>query len=138
MKKLLKGGIAAAIACSALVGTVNPVSAKTVDTSLQTGIKEAAEEIETRFLYTITETVSSWEFDTVVTYDMVETTQTSTGWRMAGLVDVELVSKLHNIIAYKYTYSYYDNYQGIKIDIEYDFVFSGINHQGKKTVKVHV
>lgn len=136
MKKLLKGGIAAAIACSALVGTVNPVSAKTVDTN--TIVKAAVEEIETRFLYTITETVSSWDFDTTVTYDMVETTQTPSGWRMAGLVDVNVKGKLLNIIGFSYTYGYYDNYQGIEVYVEYYYVSAGVNGTGHKTVRVHV
>lgn len=138
MKKLLKGGIAAAIACSALVGTVNPVSAKTVDASLQTGIKEAAEAIEPRFMYTVKDTVSSWEFDTIVTYDITESTQTSSGWRIVGFQDLDIVSKGRNVISCMYTYEYYDNYQGLKFDIEYIFVSGGVNFTAYKTVKVHV
>lgn len=138
MKKLLKGGIAAAIACSALVGTVNPVSAKTVDTSLQTGIKEAAEGIEPRFMYTVKDTVSSWEFDTVVTYDITESTQTSSGWRIVGFQDIQIISKGRNVVTCEYSYKYYDNYQGIEIDIEYIFVYGGYNITDNKTVKVHV
>lgn len=138
MKKLLKGGIAAAIACSALVGTVNPVSAKTVDTSLQTGIKEAAEGIEPRFMYTVTDTVSSWEFDTIVTYDITESTQTSSGWRIVGFQNLEIVSKGRNVISCEYTYKYYDNYQGLQFDIKYVFMSGGDNFTSNKTVKVHV
>lgn len=138
MKKLLKGGIAAAIACSALVGTVNPVSAKTVDASLQTGIKEAAEGIEPRFMYTVTDTVSSWEFDTIVTYDITESTQTSSGWRIVGFQNLEIVSKGRNVISCEYTYKYYDNYQGLQFDIKYVFMSGGDNFTSNKTVKVHV
>lgn len=138
MKKLLKGGIAAAIACSALVGTVNPVSAKTVDTSLQTGIKEAAEGIEPRFMYTVTDTVTSWEFDADITYDITESTQTSSGWRIVGLQRVDLYSRGRNLLRYSYTYKYYDNYQGIQIDIEYTYASLGLVLTSDKTIKVHV
>ena len=138
MKKLLKGGIAAAIACSALVGTVNPVSAKTVDTSLQTGIKEAAEGIEPRFMYTVTDTVSSWDFDTVVTYDITESTQTSSGWRIVGLQRLQILGKGVKILGCVYTYKYYDNYQGIEFDIHYDYVYAGVAASSQRTVRVHV
>ena len=52
--------------------------------------------------------------------------------------DVELKGKVLNVISYKYSYSYYDNYQGMEIDIEYVFVSGGVNSTGHKTVKVHV
>lgn len=138
MKKLLKGGIAAAIACSALVGTVNPVSAKTVDTSLQTGIKEAAEGIEPRFMYTVSDTVSSWEFDVKVIYDITESSQTSSGWRIVGFQDLELYSKGRNVVSCVYSYKYYDNYQGIEIDIDYTYSNAGMFFTSSKTIKVHV
>ena len=91
MKKLLKAGIAGAIACSALVGTITPVAASSVPTTLQDGIKDAAIEITPRFMYTFEETVSSWEFDTIVTYDAIESTSTSSGWRIVALQDVDAI-----------------------------------------------
>ncbi len=138
MKKLLKAGIAGAIACSALVGTITPVAASSVPTTLQDGIKDAAIEITPRFMYTFQETVSSWEFDTVVTYDAIESTSTSSGWRIVGLQDVMVYSKLRNVISVAYTYKYYDDYQGIQIDMEYIFASGGVNFTAYKTVKVHV
>lgn len=138
MKKLLKAGIAGAIACSALVGTITPVAASSVPTTLQDGIKDAAIEITPRFMYTFQETVSSWEFDTVVTYDAIESTSTSSGWRIVGLQDVSLYSRGRNILAYGYTYKYYDDYQGIEIDIDYMFSYGGLSFTANRIVKVHV
>ncbi len=138
MKKLWKAGIAGAIACTALVGTVCPVSANTQSTGIQNDFTEAAAEVMPRFMYTRVETISSSSFDVVVTYDTTSTTQTTSGWRIVGLQDVEIQSKLLNVIGYKYSYSYYDNFQGMKIDIEYEFISGGKNFSGSKTVKVHV
>ena len=138
MKKLWKAGIAGAIACTALVGTVCPVSANTQSTGIQNDFIEAAAEVMPRFMYTRVETISSSSFDVVVTYDTASTTQTTSGWRIVGLQDVEIQSKLLNVIGYKYSYSYYDNFQGMKIDIEYEFISGGKNFSGSKTVKVHV
>ena len=138
MKKLWKAGIAGAIACTALVGTVCPVSANTQSTGIQNDFTEAAAEVMPRFMYARVETISSWEFDVVVTYDTASTTQTTSGWRIVGLQDVEIQSKLLNVIGYKYSYSYYDNFQGMKIDIEYEFISGCKNFSGSKTVKVHV
>lgn len=138
MKKLWKAGIAGAIACTALVGTVCPVSANTQSTGIQNDFTEAAAEVMPRFMYARVETISSWEFDVIVTYDTASTTQTTSGWRIVGLQDVEIQSKLLNVIGYKYSYSYYDNFQGMKIDIEYEFISGGKNFSGSKTVKVHV
>lgn len=138
MKKLWKAGIAGAIACTALVGTVCPVSANTQSTGLQNNFTEAAAEVMPRFMYARVETISSWEFDVVVTYDTASTTQTTSGWRIVGLQNVDVQGKFLNIIGYKYSYSYYDNYQGMKIDITYYYVSAGINATGHKTVKVHV
>ena len=138
MKKLWKAGIAGAIACTALVGTVCPVSANTQSTGIQNDFTEAAAEVMPRFMYTRVETISSWEFDVVVTYDTASTTQTTSGWRIVGLQNVDVQGKFLNIKGYKYSYSYYDNYQGMKIDITYYYVSAGINATGHKTVKVHV
>lgn len=138
MKKLLKAGIAGAIACSALVGTITPVAASSVPTTLQDGIKDAAIEITPRFMYTFEETVSSWEFDTLVVYDAIESTSTSSGWRIVGLQDVYIYSKIRNVLSYAYSYSYYDDYQGIEIDIDYVFAFAGKSYTESKTIKVHV
>lgn len=138
MKKLWKAGIAGAIACTALVGTVCPVSANTQSTGIQNDFIEAAAEVMPRFMYTRVETISSSSFDVVVTYDTASTTQTTSGWRIVGLQNVDVQGKFLNIIGYKYSYSYYDNYQGMKIDITYYYVSAGINATGHKTVKVHV
>ena len=138
MKKLWKAGIAGAIACTALVGTVCPVSANTQSTGIQNDFTEAAAEVMPRFMYTRVETISSSSFDVVVTYDTASTTQTTSGRRIVGLQNVDVQGKFLNIIGYKYSYSYYDNYQGMIIHITYYYVSAGINATGHKTVKVHV
>ena len=138
MKKLWKAGIAGAIACTALVGTVCPVSANTQSTGIQNDFTEAAAEVMPRFMYTRVETISSSSFDVVVTYDTASTTQTPSGWRIVGLQDVEIKRKLLNVISYEYTYKYYDNYQGLEIDIDFVFMSGGVAFEGSKTVKVHV
>ena len=138
MKKLWKAGIAGAIACTALVGTVCPVSANTQSTGIQNDFTEAAAEVMPRFMYARVETISSWEFDVVVTYDTASTTQTTSGWRIVGLQDVEVIPKFLNIVGYSYTYKYYDNYQGMEIKISFVFNSAGSTFEGSKTVKVHV
>ena len=138
MKKLWKAGIAGAIACTALVGTVCPVSANTQSTGIQNDFTEAAAEVMPRFMYTRVETVTGFDFDTIVTFDTSSTTQTTSGWRIVGLQDVEIVDKFLSVIGFSYTYKYYDNYQGMKIDITYYYVSARINATGHKTVKVHV
>ena len=138
MKKLWKAGIAGAIACTALVGTVCPVSANTQSTGIQNDFTEAAAEVMPRFMYARVETISSWEFDVVVTYDTASTTQTTPGWRIVGLQDVEVIPKFLNIVGYSYTYKYYDNYQGMEIKISFVFNSAGSTFEGSKTVKVHV
>ena len=138
MKKLWKAGIAGAIACTALVGTVCPVSANTQSTGIQNDFTEAAAEVMPRFMYARVETISSWEFDVVVTYDTASTTQTTSGWRIVGLQNVDVQGKFLNIIGYKYSYSYYDNYQGMEIKISFVFNSAGSTFEGSKTVKVHV
>lgn len=138
MKKLWKAGIAGAIACTALVGTVCPVSANTQSTGIQNDFTEAAAEVMPRFMYTRVETISSSSFDVVVTYDTASTTQTTSGWRIVGLQDVEVIPKFLNIVGYSYTYKYYDNYQGMEIKISFVFNSAGSTFEGSKTVKVHV
>lgn len=138
MKKLWKAGIAGAIACTALIRTVCPVSANTQSTGIQNDFTEAAAEVMPRFMYTRVETVTGFDFDTIVTFDTSSTTQTTSGWRIVGLQDVEIVDKFLSVIGFSYTYKYYDNYQGMKIDITYYYVSAGINATGHKTVKVHV
>lgn len=138
MKKLWKAGIAGAIACTALVGTVCPVSANTQSTGIQNDFTEAAAEVMPRFMYTRVETISSSSFDVVVTYDTTSTTQTTSGWRIVGLQDVEVIPKVLNIVGYSYTYKYYDNYQGMEIKISFVFNSAGSTFEGSKTVKVHV
>ena len=94
--------------------------------------------ITVKLPYARVETISSWEFDVVVTYDTASTTQTTSGWRIVGLQDVEVRGKYLNITGYKYSYSYYDNYQGLEIDITYYYVSGGLNYTGHKTVKARV
>ena len=52
--------------------------------------------------------------------------------------DVELIPKGRNVVAYNYTYEYYDNFQGMKIHIDYLFSTAGITAEANKTVTVHV
>ena len=122
-KKLIKAGIASAMICTVLGSTVVPTS---------------AEEVTPRFMYTQTRTVSSWDFDTVATIDTVETTSTSSGWKIVGVQDVELVSKGYSITAWNYSYSYYDNYQGVNIHLTYYYLFANTIQSATKTVKVHI
>lgn len=138
MKKLLKAGIVGAIACSMIGGTVTPVAANETSASQNNEVTKTADEVMPLFMYTRVETVKGWEFDAVVTYDTQETQQTSSGWRIVGLQDVELIDGDANIIGWKYTYKYYDNYQGLQIFIDYTYVMGGINFNGSKTIKVHV
>lgn len=138
MKKLLKAGIAGAIACSALVGTVSPVSANTVSGTLQNSVQDAAIEITPRFMYTFERVDTSWDFNTYVIFDCIESTTTSTGWRIVGLQDVFVQNNERNVQSYRYTYEYYDNYQGIEVDIEYVFVYAGVYITDNKTVRVHI
>ena len=109
MKKLLKAGIVGAIACSMIGGTVTPVAANETSASQNNEVTKTADEVMPLFMYTRVETVKGWEFDAVVTYDTQETQQTSSGWRIVGLQDVELIDGDANIIGWKYTYKYYDN-----------------------------
>lgn len=138
MKKLWKAGVAGAIAFSALVSTVSPAAANTAATALQNEFQEAAAEVMPMFMFARVETISSWEFDVIVTYDTTSTTTTSSGWRIVGLQDVEIQDKALNVISWKYSYKYYDNYQGLQIDIEYVYNSGGFTLVDSKTVKVHV
>ena len=138
MKKFLKAGIAGAMACTLLGSAVMPASAKEVPVNTDQEVTKIAEEVTPRFMYTQTRTVTSWEFDTVVTIDTVETTSTSSGWKIVGVQDVILVPKSYNIIDWSYTYQYYDNYQGCEIHITYHFGTGGTVNKATKTVKVHI
>ena len=138
MKKLLKAGIVGAIACSMIGGTVTPVAANETSASQNNEVTKTADEVMPLFMYTRVETVKNWEFDAIVTYDTQETKQTSSGWRIVGLQDVTLEGKSRNVISWEYTYAYYDNYQGLEIDIDYTFVVGGINFYSSKAIKVHV
>ena len=138
MKKIWKAGVAGAIAFSALASTVSPAAANTAATALQNEFQEAAAEVMPMFMFARVETISSWEFDVIVTYDTTSTTTTSSGWRIVGLQDVEIKSKVLTVVSYKYSYEYYDNYQGLNIDIEYVVNSAGLTFVGNKTVKVHV
>ncbi len=138
MKKLLKAGIVGAIACSMIGGTVTPVAANETSASQNNEVTKTADEVMPLFMYTRVETVKGWEFDAVVTYDTQETQQTSSKWRIVGLQDVELIPKGRNVVAYNYTYEYYDNFQGMKIHIDYLFSTAGITAEANKTVTVHV
>ncbi len=138
MKKLLKAGIVGAIACSMIGGTVTPVAANETSASQNNEVTKTADEVMPLFMYTRVETISSWDFDTVVSYDTQETKQTSSGWRIVGLLDVDIVSKGKTVFYWEYTYKYYDNFQGLEIDIDYTYSVGGYNFHGSKTVKVHV
>lgn len=138
MKKLLKAGIVGAIACSMIGGTVTPVAANEISASQNNEVTKTADEVMPLFMFTRVDTISSWDFDTIVTYDTQETKQTSSGWRIVGLQDVQLVSKGRTIIGWAYGYKYYDNYQGLEIDIHYTAVIGGMNFYLDRTVKVHV
>ena len=138
MKKLLKAGIVGAIACSMIGGTVTPVAANETSASQNNEVTKTADEVMPLFMYTRVETVKNWEFDAVVTFDTQETKQTSSGWRIVGLQDVNLVPKACNVFAWEYTYKYYDNYQGLEIDIGYTYAVAGVNVDSTKTIRVHV
>lgn len=138
MKKIWKAGVAGAIAFSALASTVSPAAANTAATALQNEFQEATAEVMPMFMFARVETISSWEFDVIVTYDTTSTTTTSSGWRIVGLQDVEFVDKALTLISTSYTYEYYDNYQGLKINIKYVVNSAGSLHTSSKTVKVHV
>lgn len=138
MKKLLKAGIVGAIACSMIGGTVTPVAANETSASQNNEVTKTADEVMPLFMYTREETLHYWEFDAVVTYDTQETKQTSSGWRIVGLQDVILRGKAANVLSWEYSYSYYDNYQGMEIDLDYTYVIAGLNFEGSKTLRVHV
>ena len=138
MKKFLKAGIAGAMACTLLGSAVMPASAKEVPVNTDQEVTKIAEEVTPRFMYTQTRTVTSWEFDTVVKIDTVETTSTSSGWKIVGVQDVDLVSKAYNVKAWNSTFTYYDNYQGVTIKLTYSFLVAGSYQTGTKTVKVHI
>ena len=110
MKKLIKAGIASAMICTVLGSTVVPTSAKEVPVDTAKEVTKIAEEVTPRFMYTQTRTVSSPQFDTVVVFDTVETTTTSSKWKIVGIQDVYLISKGINILSWSYEYHYYDNY----------------------------
>lgn len=137
-KKLIKAGIASAMICTVLGSTVVPTSAKEVPVDTAKEVTKIAEEVTPRFMYTQTRTVTSWEFDTVVTIDTVETSSTSSGWKIVGVQDVELVPKAYNIVAWNTSYQYYDNYQGCSIKISFYHILAGTVQTGTKTVKVHI
>ena len=116
--------------CTVLGSTVVPTSAKEVPVDTAKEVTKIAEEVTPRFMYTQTRTVTSWEFDTVVTIDTVETSSTSSGWK--------LLPKAYNIAAWTFTYTYYDNYQGVNIELIYHYLLAGSFHTATKTVKVHI
>lgn len=139
MKKFLKAGIAGAMACTLLGSAVMPASAKEVPVNTDQEVTKIAEEVTPRFMYTQTRTVTSPEFDTVVKIDTVETTSTSSGWKIVGVLDVNLISKGYDIAGWSFTTStYYDNYQGVNIKLTYYYLFAGNIQTGTRTVKVHI
>ena len=138
MKKLIKAGIASAMICTVLGSTVVPTSAKEVPVDTAKEVTKIAEEVTPRFMYTQTRTVTSPEFDTVVKIDTVETSSTSSGWKIVGVVDVKLESKSQRIVDYAYTYTYYDNYQGCNIKINYSYLSFGTVANSSRTVQVHI
>lgn len=138
MKKFLKAGIAGAMACTLLGSAAMPASAKEVPVNTDQEVTKIAEEVTPRFMYTQTRTVTSPEFDTVVKIDTVETTSTSSGWKIVGVQDVILISKGYDISGWSSSYTYYDNYQGINIKLTYYYLFAGTIQTGTRTVKVHI
>lgn len=138
MKKLLKAGIVGAIACSMIGGTVTPVAANETSASQNNEVTKTADEVMPLFMYTRVETISSLGFDVEVIFDTQETQQTSSGWRIVGLQYVNMISKLYNVYYWDYGYKYYDNFQGLEIDINYKYNFLGHDYEGSKVVKVHV
>ena len=138
MKKFLKAGIAGAMACTLLGSAAMPASAKEVPVNTDQEVTKIAEEVTPRFMYTQTRTVTSPEFDTVVKIDTVETSSTSSGWQIVGVVDVKLDSKSQRIVDYAYTYTYYDNYQGCNIKIYYSYLSFGTVANSSRTVQVHI
>ena len=138
MKKLLKAGIAGAMACTLLGSAAMPASAKEVPVNTDQEVTKIAEEVTPRFMYTQTRTVTSWDFDTVVTIDTVETTSTSSGWKIVGVQDVNIISKGFTIPSWSSTYSYYDNYQGVNIKLVFYYLYAGKLNSGTRTVQVHI
>lgn len=138
MKKLLKAGIVGAIACSMIGGTVTPVAANEISASQNNEVTKTADEVMPLFMFTREETLHYWEFDAIVTYDTQETKQTSSGWRIVGLQNVDIIGKGREVYRWSYTYKYYDNYQGLQIDIDYTFIQTGVSLNASKTIKVHV
>ena len=138
MKKLLKAGIVGAIACSMIGGTVTPVAANETSASQNNEVTKTADEVMPLFMFTREETLHYWEFDAIVTYDTQETKQTSSGWRIVGLQNVDIIGKGREVYRWSYTYKYYDNYQGLQIDIDYTFIQTGVSLNASKTIKVHV
>ena len=138
MKKFLKAGIAGAMACTLLGSAVIPASAKEVPVNTDQEVTKIAEEVTPRFMYTQTRTVTTWDFDTVVTIDTVETTSTSSGWKIVGVQDVNIISKGFTIPSWSSTYSYYDNYQGVNIKLVFYYLYAGKLNSGTRTVQVHI
>lgn len=138
MKKFLKAGIAGAMACTLLGSAAMPASAKEVPVNTDQEVTKIAEEVTPRFMYTQTRTVTSWDFDTVVTIDTVETTSTSSGWKIVGVQDVNIISKGFTIPSWSSTYSYYDNYQGVNIKLVFYYLYAGKLNSGTRTVQVHI
>ena len=138
MKKLLRAGIVGAIACSMIGGTVTPVAANETSASQNNEVTKTADEVMPLFMFTREETLRYWEFDAIVTYDTQETKQTSSGWRIVGLQNVDIIGKGREVYRWSYTYKYYDNYQGLQIDIDYTFIQTGVSLNASKTIKVHV
>ena len=100
MKKFLKAGIAGAMACTLLGSAAMPASAKEVPVNTDQEVTKIAEEVTPRFMYTQTRTVTSPEFDTVVKIDTVETSSTSSGWKIVGVAGRRIRIKKINIVAW--------------------------------------
>lgn len=137
-KKLIKAGIASAMICTVLGSTVVPTSAKEVPVDTAKEVTKIAEEVTPRFMYTQTRTVSSPQFDTIVTIDTVETSSTSSGWKIVGVLDVQLIPKSYKISTWTSSYTYYDDYQGLNIYLTYYYYVAGMIQTGTRTVKVHI
>ena len=123
MKKFLKAGIAGAMACTLLGSAAMPASAKEVPVNTDQEVTKIAEEVTPRFMYTQTRTVTS---------------STSSGWKIVGVQDISIIPKSLSIPSWSSTYSYYDNYQGVNIKLEFYYLYAGKLNLGTRTVKVHI
>lgn len=139
MKTKMKAGIMAVITCTVLGSMISPVSAKEQPASAVEKPQVLLEGAAPRFMYSRTQTFKALDFDTIIGYYVVESTETSSGWRIAGVHSVDAVSKNLDVIGCSlYKYKYYDNYQGCEVTIRYEYIGIHEDNSGLRTVKIHV